>query len=148
MPTLKSVYKTKEEIPEGYAGLYVEHGGYWDITGIEELDDLRSALHELKRQVSSDEMATRARVDAAVERVTREIKSPSLWRSLQNAGEAIRRAFRQAPLGRDYHNPWSREGWNVTRQGQYWRDHGHETALRAAKSVGSYIGATHPPLAA
>lgn len=145
MPELQSRYAKKEEIPAGYEGLYVERYNGYDLTGIVELDVLRGQMHELKKQVSSDEAATRARIDAAVARVTREVKSPSLWRSLQHAAEAIRRAFSKAPLGNDYLNPWSREGWNITQQGYYLRKHGQPTALTAAKSVGSYIGATRPP---
>lgn len=50
-----------------------------------------------------------------------------------------------APLGRNAENPWSAEGWNVTKQGQYHRQFGEAKAAEAAKSVGSFIGATKPP---
>lgn len=42
-------------------------------------------------------------------------------------------------------NPWSRDGWNLTAQGQFVREHGIEKATKAAQSVGSTIGATAPP---
>jgi hypothetical protein len=42
-------------------------------------------------------------------------------------------------------NPWSAEGWNITRQGQYVRTHGEAKAAEAAKAVGSALGATKPP---
>lgn len=156
MPTLKSSYRTREEIPAGYEALYVEavhgrlpdgRGGYvgFHLTGIEELDHLRTELHELKQQVATDEHATRARIQAAVDRVTREVRAPGLWRSALYTIEAIRRAFSRIPLGDDYRNPWSREGWNITQQGEYFRKHGMANARTAAKSVGSYIGATRPP---
>jgi hypothetical protein len=41
-------------------------------------------------------------------------------------------------------NPWSVEGWNLTRQGQVVKDIGEEKAAQLAERVGSKIGATHP----
>lgn len=45
-------------------------------------------------------------------------------------------------------NPWSSDGWNVTRQGQYLKQHGMEKAVAMAERVGSKVGATKPPKAA
>jgi hypothetical protein len=42
-------------------------------------------------------------------------------------------------------NPFSREGWNVTKQGSLIKSLGPEKAAAIARSVGSYIGATKPP---
>ena len=42
-------------------------------------------------------------------------------------------------------NPWSKAGWNLTKQGAYAKEHGVEKAQDAAKSAGSAFGATHPP---
>jgi hypothetical protein len=42
-------------------------------------------------------------------------------------------------------NPFSREGWNITKQGSLVRSLGPEKAAAIARSVGSYIGATKPP---
>lgn len=50
-----------------------------------------------------------------------------------------------APLGSSAENPWSRAGWNITKQGQYVRQHGEAKAAEAAKSVGSAMGQTKPP---
>jgi hypothetical protein len=50
-----------------------------------------------------------------------------------------------APLGRNADNPWSREGWNITKQGAYVRQHGDAKAAEAAKSVGATPGQTKPP---
>lgn len=44
-------------------------------------------------------------------------------------------------------NPWSAKGWNMTKQGQYVREHGMAKAQEAAKAAGSAIGATRPPAA-
>jgi|KBSSwiStaDraftv2_1062776.scaffolds.fasta_scaffold35078_2 hypothetical protein len=41
-------------------------------------------------------------------------------------------------------NPWSKENWNLTAQGQYVREHGEEKAQAAAKAAGSHFGATAP----
>lgn len=42
-------------------------------------------------------------------------------------------------------NPWSKDGWNLTQQGQFVREHGMERAKEMAASVGSKVGATSPP---
>ena len=44
-------------------------------------------------------------------------------------------------------NPFSREGWNVTRQGSLIKAVGEEKAAQIARAVGSHIGATKPPKA-
>jgi hypothetical protein len=41
-------------------------------------------------------------------------------------------------------NPWSEEGWNLTRQGQMVTQHGEAKAAEMAKAVNSKLGATHP----
>jgi hypothetical protein len=45
-------------------------------------------------------------------------------------------------------NPWSPEGWNVTKQGAYVRQFGLEKAVAMAERVGSKVGATKPTKAA
>lgn len=46
-------------------------------------------------------------------------------------------------------NPWSAEGWNVSKQGQYVKVHGEPKALEAAKAAGlSSLTATKPVKAA
>lgn len=42
-------------------------------------------------------------------------------------------------------NPWSKAGWNLTKQGQYVTTNGIDKAKTLAESVGSSIGATKPP---
>lgn len=51
----------------------------------------------------------------------------------------------KAPLGSNADNPWSAAGWNLTNQGKYVVQHGAAKAAEAAKSVGSYVGATRAP---
>lgn len=41
-------------------------------------------------------------------------------------------------------NPWSREGWNVTRQGSIVKSLGIEKANALAKAAGSHVGAVRP----
>jgi len=41
-------------------------------------------------------------------------------------------------------NPWSREGWNMTAQGSYLKQHGQEKAEQAAKSAGTKLGGPMP----
>jgi hypothetical protein len=45
---------------------------------------------------------------------------------------------------RGRNNPWSEEGWNITRQGQLVRDLGEGPATDIAKSASSFLGATKP----
>lgn len=42
-------------------------------------------------------------------------------------------------------NPWTKEHWSATRQGQLYRELGKEKAERLAKAAGSSVGATRPP---
>jgi hypothetical protein len=42
-------------------------------------------------------------------------------------------------------NPWSADGWNVTQQAKFYREHGPDKANQYAKAAGSAIGATSPP---
>tara|TARA_R110000851_G_scaffold120002_1_gene248092 strand:- start:31774 stop:32616 length:843 start_codon:yes stop_codon:yes gene_type:complete len=44
-------------------------------------------------------------------------------------------------------NPWSHEGWNMTKQGDYLREHGREKAVAAAKSQGVDIDKPTKPAA-
>jgi hypothetical protein len=47
---LKTIYDTVEEIPEGYADLYTERNGHWELTGVEgvktqyDIDRVQTAL--------------------------------------------------------------------------------------------------------
>jgi hypothetical protein len=43
-------------------------------------------------------------------------------------------------------NPWSQQGWNVTRQGEILKSQGTEMASSLARSVGCVIGSTRPNL--
>jgi hypothetical protein len=42
-------------------------------------------------------------------------------------------------------NPWSKDGWNITAQGQYFKAHGKEKSDQMARAAGSYLGAHEPP---
>lgn len=67
-------------------------------------------------------------------------KSPHWWPTSVGGGANGGRG----PTGRAS-NPWSKEGWNITKQGAYVTEHGIDKAKTAAESVGSKIGATKPP---
>lgn len=45
-------------------------------------------------------------------------------------------------------NPWSAEGWNLTKQGSLVRTLGEAKAAQIAKAAGSHLGATKPARAA
>jgi hypothetical protein len=42
-------------------------------------------------------------------------------------------------------NPWSKQHWNLTKQGEAVRTLGEEKAKQMASAVGSHIGAIAPP---
>lgn len=69
-------------------------------------------------------------------------RRPHWWPASQGGGSR----GGGAPLGRHADNPWSKAGWNLTKQGAYLKQFGEAKAAEAAKSVGSYIGATKPPV--
>lgn len=45
-------------------------------------------------------------------------------------------------------NPWSHDGWNLTEQGKFLREHGREKAEQAAKAAGTVLGGRRPVKAA
>jgi len=46
--------------------------------------------------------------------------------------------------GKGGENPWSHDGWNLTKQGAYVREHGREKADRMAKLAGTKVGGLKP----
>ncbi len=66
-------------------------------------------------------------------------KRPHWWPISQGGGA---QGGRPGGLTRS-ENPWSTEGWNLTRQGAYIRQNGEAKAAEIAAQVGSKIGATH-----
>lgn len=282
---LKTVYATKEEIPEGYDALYTERNGQWEMTGVSgvktqadidrvqaalvkersdhkaakdalrafdgidpevvhaqatELEETKAQLDAIKKDGTIDETKLEpiiaARVKQAVaplerDRVQLERKLDSVSRtiatkdeeviSLKNSilADSIERSIRDAAVeakvfstavsdavlqgmrvfektedgriitkdlpgvtaglkpsewfkdmqeksphwwppsvgggskgGGGGHigradNPWSKEGWNLTKQGAYIRANGEEKASQLAAAVGSKLGATRPAAA-
>lgn len=65
---------------------------------------------------------------------------PHWWPQSQGGGAGGGKGF-----GQSDDNPWSTKGWNMTKQGQYVREHGMAEAEKAAKAAGSKVGATRPP---
>lgn len=65
---------------------------------------------------------------------------PHWWPHSQGGGAGGGKGF-----GQSDDNPWSTKGWNMTKQGQYVREHGMAEAEKAAKAAGSKVGATRPP---
>lgn len=43
-------------------------------------------------------------------------------------------------------NPWSAEGWNMTKQGEYFRENGIEKSEQMAKAAGTTMGGKRPEL--
>lgn len=69
-------------------------------------------------------------------------RRPHWWPAAQGAG-ARGGSGAGGAMGAD--NPWSRDGWNKTKQGQYIRQHGRDRAEQIAKAVGSSLEAFAPP---
>ena len=65
-------------------------------------------------------------------------KRPHWWPISQGSGA---RGGSGGPINRA-ENPWTKEGWNLTKQGQIIKTQGMEKARAMAASVGSTIGAT------
>lgn len=285
MPKLKTIYATPEEIPEGYADLYVDRNGQMELTGIEgvktqadidrvnealrkerkdhgetkgklskwgdldpetipgqlaELDEAKAKLELVSKDGKIDETKMAAAIEAATKRAVGPLERDklALERRLQDATKAteaaqgevaklngsivtgrIEQALRDSAAaakvittaiddavmvgvryfeftedgkivtkdglgvtpglkpgewfkdmqearphwwptsvgggagggrgspGSGANNPWSRDGWNITNQGKYLREHGQEKAVLAAAAVGSAIGSTKPPAA-
>lgn len=63
---LKTIYATAEEIPEGYADLYTERNGQWELTGVQgvktqgDVDRVQEAL----RKEKADHKATKSSLQA------------------------------------------------------------------------------------
>jgi hypothetical protein len=70
-------------------------------------------------------------------------KAPHWWPATVGGGS---RGGSGGSLGRA-NNPWSKEAWNVTKQGAYVREHGEEKAGQLAAAVNSKVGATKPAAA-
>jgi hypothetical protein len=45
-------------------------------------------------------------------------------------------------------NPWTRDNWNLTKQGEYIQKEGMAKAETMARAAGSTVNAVHPPKAA
>jgi hypothetical protein len=71
-------------------------------------------------------------------------KRPHWWPQSQGGGAGL---GGRGGIPNRADNPWSKEGWNLTKQGQLVRSDANKAA-EIAKSVGSFVGATHPAAAA
>lgn len=65
------------------------------------------------------------------------------WRP-ESSGTGSRGSGKHTPgVGSD--NPWSKDGWNMTKQAQLLKGQGVEVAERMARAAGSKVGAVAPP---
>jgi hypothetical protein len=64
--TLKTIYDTAEEIPEGYAELYTERGGKWELTGVQ----------GVKTQADVDRVSEALRKEKADHKAVKELLKP------------------------------------------------------------------------
>lgn len=69
--------------------------------------------------------------------------SPHWWPVSQGSGSRGGGGSGAGATG--INNPWSKEGWNITKQGAFYREHGEAKSAEAAARVGSKLGATKPP---
>lgn len=69
-------------------------------------------------------------------------KKPHWWPGTQGGGAP---GSMNRPNGPGGPNPWSVDGWNLTKQGAFMKQHGRERAEQMAKAAGSSVGATRPP---
>jgi hypothetical protein len=72
-------------------------------------------------------------------------KSPHWWPASVGGGSNGGGGPKGTYAGKN--NPWSKEGWNITKQGAVVREKGEVKAAEIAAQAGSRIGATKPPAA-
>ncbi len=106
---LKFKYNKQEEIPEEYNALYVERDGAWFVD-VEGATDARQA-----EQRETELAAERNALQGECEALT--AKLAELQRVNQGAGAAGGVEDASAR----YNNPFRRETFNLTRQGEIWR---------------------------
>ena len=73
--------------------------------------------------------------------------APHLWQPAGTGNHEPEKGLPERGLPREFqgaNNPWSRAGWNLTRQGRVLIEHGDVVAERLAKLAGTNIGATSP----
>jgi hypothetical protein len=106
---LKFKYNTQEEIPEEYKAFYVERDGAWFVD-VQGATDARQA-EQREAELSAERNALQGECDALTAKLT------ELQRVNQGAGAAGSAEDASAR----YNNPFRRETFNLTRQGEIWR---------------------------
>lgn len=119
---LKFKYKTREEIPAEHQQFYIERDGAWfaDVEGAVDVESSEQRLAEL----ASERSALTNERDALQTRIDELLRV--------NLGANAPGANNDAPHVR-FNNPFRRESFNLTRQGEIWKkDPARARALQAA----------------
>jgi len=106
---LKFKYNKQEEIPEEYKEFYVDRDGAWSLD-VHGATDARQA-EQRETELAAERNALQGECDALT------AKLAELQRVNQGAGAAGSTEDASAR----YNNPFRRETFNLTRQGEIWR---------------------------
>jgi len=106
---LKFKYNKQEEIPEEYKEFYVDRDGAWSLD-VQGATDARQA-EQRETELAAERNALQGECDALT------AKLAELQRVNQGAGAAGSTEDASAR----YNNPFRRETFNLTRQGEIWR---------------------------
>jgi hypothetical protein len=106
---LKFKYNKQEEIPVEYKEFYVERDGTWcaDVQGA--TDALQAEQREA--ELAAERNALQGECDALTAKLT----------ELQRVNHGAGAAGRAEDASTRYDNPFRRETFNLTRQGEIWR---------------------------
>ena len=106
---LKFKYNMQQEIPEEYKEFYVERDGAWcvDVVGVTDAQHAEQREAEL----AAERNALQGECDALTAKLT----------ELQRVNHGAGAAGSSDDASTRYNNPFRRETFNLTRQGEIWR---------------------------
>jgi len=118
---LKFKYNKPEELPEEYKEFYVERDGAWFVD-VQGATDAQQA-EQREAELSAERNALQGECDALTAKLT----------EFQRVNQGAGAAGSAEDASTRYNNPFRRETFNLTRQGEIWRkDPRRARALREA----------------
>jgi hypothetical protein len=106
---LKFKYNKQEEIPEEYKAFYLERDGAWFLDAQGATDAQQAEQREA--ELSAERNALQGECNALAAKLT----------ELQRANHGAGAAGSGDDASSGYNNPFRRETFNLTRQGEIWR---------------------------
>ena len=106
---LKFKYNTQQEIPEEYNEFYVERDGAWCVDVLGAMDAQQAEQREA--ELAAERNALQGECEALTAKLT----------ELQRVNHGAGAAGSGDDASTRYNNPFRRETFNLTRQGEIWR---------------------------